>query len=205
LTRERDEAARMTIWKDEAGREVLHVTRSRVEVLDHSANVETAAVRIAAKKFGDAVSITGSAEFRERLARLATREGIRVIDADLARTVEDERSRMAREEAVTAPTAAPALPHNGKRSDPTTVRLARWWNPKSRAERMRVLAVAQRVGYERSVMGAWHAARDAAECQHAEISADQTERDRLESEEGETHIPNPAPDPDDEQDLDEGR
>ncbi len=93
FTRERDEEARMTIWKDEAGREVLHVSRSRVEVLDHSANVETAALRIAAKKFGDAVSITGSAEFRERLARLATREGIRVADADLARIVQDERSR----------------------------------------------------------------------------------------------------------------
>ena len=92
LTRERDEAARMTIWKDSQGREVLHVTRSRIEVLDHSRDVEHVALRIAAQKFGDAVSITGSAEFRERLARLATREGIRVIDADLARIVEDEES-----------------------------------------------------------------------------------------------------------------
>ena len=205
LTRERDEAARMTIWKDSQGREVLHVTRSRVEVLNHSRDVERVALRIAAQKFGDAVSITGSAEFRERLARLATREGIRVADADLARIVEDERSRMARGEHVTTPTPAPASPRSDKRSDPTTAQLARWWNPKSRAERMRALDVAQRVGYERSVMGAWHAARYGAERKHAEISADQTERERLKSEKGQTRIPNPAPEPDDEQDLDEGR
>ena len=84
LTRERDEAARMTIWKDSRGRQVLHVTRSRVEVLDHSRDVEHVALRIAAKKFGGQVSLTGSAEFRERLARLATRENIEVADADLA-------------------------------------------------------------------------------------------------------------------------
>ena len=84
LTHERDEAARMTIWKDSQGREVLQVTRSRVEVLDHSRDVERVALRIAAKKFGGQVSLTGSAEFRERLARLATRENIEVADADLA-------------------------------------------------------------------------------------------------------------------------
>ena len=205
LTRERDETARMTVWKDETGREVLHVTRSRIEVLDHSGDVEHVALRIAAQKFGDAVSITGSAEFRERLARLATREGIRVADADLVRIVEDERSRMARGEQVTTPTPAPAPPRSDTRSDPTTAQLARWWNPKSRAERMHALDLAQRVGYERSIMGAWHAARDAAERKHAEISAEQTERERSEGEEGQTRIPNPAPEPDDEQDLEEGR
>ena len=205
LTRERDEAARITIWKDSQGREVLHVTRSRIEVLDHSRDVERVALRIAAQKFGDAVSITGSAEFRERLARLATREGIRVVDADLARIVEDERSRRARGERVAAPTAAPTSPQSDKRSDPMTAQLARWWNPESRAERVRALDVAQRAGYERSVMGAWHAARDAAERQHAGISADPAERERSESEESQTRAPNPAPEPDDEQDLDEGR
>ena len=74
---------------------------------------------------------------------------------------------------------------------------------------MRALDVARRVGYERSVMGAWHAARDAAERQHpemsAEMGADQTEREQPECEEGQTRIPNPAPEPDDEQDLEEGR
>ncbi len=201
LTRERDEAARMTVWKDSQGREVLHVTRSRIEVLDHSGDVERVALRIAAKKLGDAVSITGSAEFRECTARLATREGIRVVDADLARIVEDERSRRARGEQVTTPSAVSAPPHSDTRAAPATVQLARWWNPKSRAERVRALDVAQRVGYERSVMGAWHAARDAAERKHAEISAGQTERERSEGEEGQTRIPASAHEPDDQQDL----
>jgi hypothetical protein len=83
--------------------------------------------------------------------------------------------------------------------------LARWWNPKSWAERVRALDLAQRVGHERGVVGAWYGARDAAERKHAGISADQTERERREREEGQTRIPNPAPEPDDEQDLDEGR
>ena len=205
LTRERDEAARMTIWKDSQGREVLHVTRSRIEVLDHSRDVEHVALRIAAQKFGDAVSITGSAEFRERLARLATREGIRVVDAGLARIVEDERSRRARAGRITTPVAPPASPQGDTRADPAPAQLARWWNPKSRAERVRALDVAQRAGYERSVMGAWHAARDAAERNHAGISANPAERERPESEESQTRVPNPAPEPDDEQDLDEGR
>ena len=198
LTRERDEAARMTIWKDETGREVLHVTRSRVEVLDHSRDVERVALRIAAQKFGDAVSITGSAEFRERLARLATREGIRVVDADLARIVEDERSRRARGEQVTTPSAVSAPPHSGTRADPATAQLARWWNPKSRAERMRALDVGQRVGYERSVMGAWHAAREAAE---HKASAEQAVPERRDREDCQARIQNLEPEPDDEQDL----
>ena len=191
-TRERDEATRMTIWKDSQGREVLHVTRSRVEVLDHSRDVERVALRIAAQKFGDAVSITGSAEFRERLARLAIREGIRVVDADLARIVEDERQRMTQ-------------PKRPPRSDPTTARLAAWWNPKTRGARYAALDVAQEAGYARTPTGAWHAMRDEAERKRAGISADQIERERPESEEGQTRIPNPGPDPDDEQDLDEGR
>ncbi len=186
LTRERDEAARMTIWKDEAGREVLHVTRSRVEVLDHSANVETAALRIAAKKFGDAVSITGSAEFRERLARLATREGILVVDADLARIVEDEHQRMTR------PTRRPL------RSDPTTARLAAWWNRKSRCARLAALDAAQEAGYAPTPTGAWHAMRDAVEHQ---ASAGQAVLERPEREEGQRPVPNPEPEQGDEQDL----
>ena len=95
LTRERDEAAQMTIWKDQQGREVLQVIQSRVEVLDHSAHVETAALRIAAKKFGGAISVTGSGEFRERMARQAAHEGIKIVDTDLAQIVADEQARMA--------------------------------------------------------------------------------------------------------------
>ena len=187
LTRERDEGARMTIWKDSQGREVLHVTRSRVEILDQNRDVERIALRIAAQKFGDAVSITGSGEFRERMARLATREGIRVVDADLARIVVDERQRM------TQPKRPPRL-------DPTTARLAAWWNPKSRGARLAALDAAQEAGYAPTPTGAWHAMRDTAEHQ---AGADHAVRERLDCEEGQTRIQNPEPDPepDDEQDL----
>ena len=189
LTRERDEAARMTIWKDSQGREVLHVTRSRIDVLDHSRDVEHVALRIAAQKFGDAVSITGGAEFRERMARLATREGIEVADADLAQIVEDERQRMTQ-------------PKQPPRSDPTTARLAAWWNPKSRVARLAALDAAQQAGYTRTPDGAWHAMRDAVE---HKVSADQAVHERLESEEDQSRIRNSETErqlePDDEWDF----
>ncbi len=57
-----------------------------------------AALQLAAAKWGGKVQIQGSAEFRERAARLAAREGIRVIDADLADIVHDEQARMRRGE-----------------------------------------------------------------------------------------------------------
>ena len=185
LTRERDGAARMTIWKDETGREVLHVARSRIEVLDHSRDVERVALRIAAQKFGDAVSITGGAEFREHMARLATREGIRVVDADLAGIVEDERQRMMQ-------------PKRPPRSDPTTARLAAWWNPKSRGARLAALDAAQEAGYARTPTGAWHAMRDAAE---HKADTDPAVLKRLERGENQSRIKNPEPEQDDERDL----
>ena len=187
LPREREEAARMTVWKDSQGREVLHVTRSRVEVLGHSGDVEHVALRIAAQKFGGAVSITGSAEFRERLARLATREGIRAADPDLARIVEDERQRMMQ-------------PKRPPRSDPTVAWLAAWWNPKSQGARLAALDAAEEVGCARTLTGAWHAMRDAAE---HKAGADPAVRERLERGEGQSCSQNSEPEPeqDDQQEL----
>ena len=196
-----DAEARVRRYRDRTGTELFTATRRMISMVQHDEAAEVAAVRLGAAKWSGRVSIQGSAEFRERMARLATREGIRVVDADLARIVEDERSRRARGEQVSTPSAVSAPPHSHTRAHPTTAQLARWWNPKLWAERMRALDVAQRVGYERSVMGAWHAARDAAERKHAGISADQTERERSEGEEGLTRIPASAPEPDDEQDL----
>ncbi len=179
LTRERDEAARMTVWKDETGREVLHVSRSRIEVLDHSRDVERVALRIAAQKFGDAVSITGSGAFCERMARLATREGIEVANADLAQLVEDERQRMMQPKRPPRP-----------RSDPTVARLAAWWNPKTRGARLAALDVAQEAGYARTPTGAWHAMRDAAEYK---AGAGQAVLERLERGKGQSRIQDPEP------------
>ena len=52
-------------------------------------------MQLAQAKWGR-VQISGSSEFRERAARAAAREGIRVVDADLAGIVADERERMQR-------------------------------------------------------------------------------------------------------------
>ncbi len=65
-----------------------------------------AALQLAAAKWGGKVSIQGSSEFRERAARTAAREGIRVADADLADIVRDEQERMRRGEPPRAQPAA---------------------------------------------------------------------------------------------------
>ena len=64
------------------------------------------ALQLAAQKWGGRVSIQGASEFRERAARAAAREGIRVTDADLVDIVADERKRMQRSEPPLAQPAA---------------------------------------------------------------------------------------------------
>ena len=52
----------------------------------------TAALQLAAQKWPRGITLSGSAEFRERAARQAARLGIRIADSDLAQVVADERS-----------------------------------------------------------------------------------------------------------------
>ena len=75
------------------------------------------ALQLAAAKWGGEVSVQGSAEFRERAARAAAREGVRVLDEDLAAIVADERERIQRGE---PPQARP-----GAERDPRADELAR--------------------------------------------------------------------------------
>ena len=78
----------------------------RVQVHDRQdSDGLTGALQLAGAKWGGNVQIQGSGEFRERAARLAAREGIRVVDADLADIVSDEQERMRRGE---PPQARPA-------------------------------------------------------------------------------------------------
>ena len=90
--------ARGQVYHDRLGRELFCAERRRIEMLEHDAIAEHAALKIAAAKWGGAVTIGGSAGFRERMARSAAREGIEVEDADLEDIVRDERARMARGE-----------------------------------------------------------------------------------------------------------
>ena len=53
-----------------------------------------AALRVAAQKYGGRIQITGSDAFRERAARMASRQSIAVDNTDLRGVVADERRRM---------------------------------------------------------------------------------------------------------------
>ncbi len=90
--------ARGKVYHDRQGRELFCAERRRIEMVAHDEAAERAAMRIAGAKWGGKVAIRGSAEFRERAARAAAREGIEVEDADLEDIVRDERARMARSE-----------------------------------------------------------------------------------------------------------
>lgn len=96
LEREWDQHARCTAYK--RGREVWFVTtRTRVEVINQADESMVVALRVAAKKFGGRIEITGPPEFRGRAARLAARLGIEVADADLQNIVQAESSALIRD------------------------------------------------------------------------------------------------------------
>ena len=62
----------------------------RIVVKELDEDTLEAALRVAGAKYGNQVSITGSAEFRERAARMAVRLGIGVQDGDLQKVILDE-------------------------------------------------------------------------------------------------------------------
>jgi len=160
-----DAVARCRRYRDRAGREVFTVTRVRVELVRHDEAAEAAALKIAAARFGGAVSLTGSGEFRERMARQAMREGIRVVDGDLARIVEDERARMATEEhAHGAHSALERVPRVA-RPHPSHRDLMVWWQRIGGHERTEWLQEADRQGRKAEhpgdgLLNAWHTMRD---------------------------------------------
>ena len=81
-------------YRDQQGA-VFLAKRETITLLRHDEAAEVAALRVAAAKWSGKVSILGSAEFRERMARMAAREGIEVERQDLQAIVRDERERMA--------------------------------------------------------------------------------------------------------------
>jgi hypothetical protein len=93
LSRVWDQAARCVRYSDADG-EICSVQRRTVTLVRHDETAEHAALRLAAARFGGVLSIRGSSAFRTRTARLAAREGIEIVDEDLAEVVADERQRM---------------------------------------------------------------------------------------------------------------
>lgn len=88
------------IYRNSSGVAVFTDTGPRIDVHEpHETSLE-AALRVAAQKYGGKVDITGSAEFREQAARIATRLGITVLDADLAEIVADEKDKSFKERIV---------------------------------------------------------------------------------------------------------
>ena len=163
-----DVVARCRRYRDHAGRELFTATRTRVERVRHDEAAETAALKIAAARFGGAVSLTGSGELRERLARQATREGIHVVDADLMRIIEDERARIARREPVQGVHADPARIARITRLNPSHRELMAWWQRIGVHERWEWLHEADRQGRKAKHPGdgslnAWHTMRDYAD------------------------------------------
>ncbi len=75
--------------------EALFVDRGpRIDMLSKEDAALEAALRIASEKYGGRVLLTGSDEFQDRAARMATRLGIRVTNPGLASAVQNERQRM---------------------------------------------------------------------------------------------------------------
>ena len=89
LVAERDRRGRHIIYRcaTTSGRgpgEALFVDRGpRIDMLSKEAAALEAALRIASEKYGGRVLLTGSDEFQDRAARMATRLGIRVTNPDL--------------------------------------------------------------------------------------------------------------------------
>ena len=104
LHAEVDRKRQLVIYRGSDGKEKFVDTGPRIEMRDRSAESLEAALRIAAQKYGGAITITGSGAFRERAAREAARLRIRVIDADLQAVVRSEREQQ-----------QPSLPQIGKR------------------------------------------------------------------------------------------
>ena len=94
LRYEWDKVAWCRRYHDREGREIFTSTRTRIEMLRHDADAETAALRVAAAKWGGRVQIIGSSAFRERMTRLAAREGITVEDQDLQQIVRAEHAKV---------------------------------------------------------------------------------------------------------------
>ena len=164
-----DAVARCRRYRDRAGREVFTVTRTRVELVRHEEAAEGAALKIAAARFGGAVSLTGSGEFRQRMARHATREGIRGVDLDLARIVKDEQARMARGAQADGAHGVPESVLRIERPHPSHRDLMVWWQHMGAHERTTWLEETEQadrmsVRPGDGLLNAWHTMRD---CQDA--------------------------------------
>lgn len=95
LRAEVDAVRHIIVYRRADGREVFRDVGPQIVMRDKGDESLEAALRVAAQKYGGRVRLTGSEQFRERAARMATRLGIGVDDAELQGIVREERRRVA--------------------------------------------------------------------------------------------------------------
>ena len=94
LSAERDRLGRHITYRRTTTGATAFIDRGpRIDVLSKEDAALEAALRIASEKYGGRVLLTGSAEFQERAARMATRLGIRVVNSDLVGIVRDAQQQ----------------------------------------------------------------------------------------------------------------
>ena len=94
LRAEVDAARQVVIYRRADGAEVFRDTGPRIVMRDKGDESLEAALRVAAQKYGGRIQIMGSDAFRERAARMASRQSIAVDNTDLQGIVAEERRRM---------------------------------------------------------------------------------------------------------------
>ncbi|MDR2990748.1 MAG: hypothetical protein LBU72_02215 [Burkholderiaceae bacterium] len=88
-----DRRQQWVVYKSLDGKTQMVDEGHRIVVKSLHEDTLEAALRVACAKYHQ-ITITGTAEFRERAARMATRLAIGVMDADLQRVVQDEREKL---------------------------------------------------------------------------------------------------------------
>ncbi len=95
LRAEVDAARHIIIYRRNDDSEVFRDVGPRIVMRDKSDTSLEAALRVAAQKYAGRIRVMGTEPFRERTARMATRLGIAVENAELQSIIHDERRRVA--------------------------------------------------------------------------------------------------------------
>ena len=117
LRAEVDAVRHIIVYRRADGSEVFRDVGPQIVMRDKGDESLEAALRVAAQKYGGRVRLTGSEPFRARAARMATRLGIGVDDAQLQGVVREERQRVA-ERWAKPPAAGPRQPDKQRRPRP---------------------------------------------------------------------------------------
>ena len=117
LRAEVDPVRHIIVYRRADGSEVFRDVGPQIVMRDKGDASLEAALRVGAQKYGGRIRLTGSESFRTRAARMATRLGIGVDDAELQGIVREERRRVA-ERWTEPPAAGPRQPHKQRRSRP---------------------------------------------------------------------------------------